>query len=146
MTVVWEFYANAKETIGPTTMVREKTIKFDSVTINKFYQIPIPMTDELVTLANTADMDEAAHEICGKEVHWTIVNGVRTSFLMKELLTVMKTWHHFLCARLSPNSHLTEVTRERALMLYAISKSLSINVGSWILEKKNPPCNSHSHH
>lgn len=28
-----------------------------------------------------------------------------------------------------PHAHLTEVTRERALMLYAIAKGLSINVG-----------------
>ena len=50
-------------------MVRDKTIKYDSITINKFYQILIPVTDELVVLANIANMDKVANEICGKEVH-----------------------------------------------------------------------------
>ena len=78
-------------------------------------------------------MDEVAYKICGKVVNWMVVKGVCTSFLTKELLIEMMIWHLFLCVMLSHTAHLIEVTRERALMLYAISKGLSINVGSWIL-------------
>ena len=45
----------------------------------------------------------------------------------------MKIWHHFICARLMPTTHLTEVTRDRALLLSSIKKGLTINVGHWIL-------------
>ena len=44
----------------------------------------------------------------------------------------MKIWHHFICARLMPTTHLTEVTKEWTLTLYGIKKGLSINVGHWI--------------
>ena len=123
MTAVWEFYANTKETTGPATMVCEKTIKFNIVTINRFYQIPILVIDKLTVLPNTTDMDKVAHEIYGKAINWTIVKGVCTLFLTKELLIKMKIWHHYLCAKLSPTTHLTEVTKERALMPYAITRA-----------------------
>ena len=41
----------------------------------------------------------------------------------------MKIWHYFICAWLTPTAHLTEVTKERALLLYDIKKGLTINVG-----------------
>ena len=44
----------------------------------------------------------------------------------------MKIWHHFICAQLTPITHLIEVIRERALLLYDIKKGLTINVGHWI--------------
>ena len=123
MTVVREFYANAKETTVHATMVCEKTIKLTvSPSIGSINSHSCK--DELTMLANTADMDEVAHEICGKLVNWTIVKRVRTSFLIKELLIEMKTWHHYLCAKLIPTAHLREVTREQDLMLYAINKGL----------------------
>ena len=110
-------------------MVREKTIKFNGVTINKFYNIQAPENDALATLDSNKDLDEVARVLCGKEVHWTMVRGAYTSFITKELLTDMKIWHHFMWAKLCPTSHLMEVTWERALILYAIAKGLSINVG-----------------
>ena len=59
-------------------MVREKKIKFDGITINQFYKILIPETDDLSILSSTADMDEVAYTICGKVVNCTMVNGTRT--------------------------------------------------------------------
>ena len=44
----------------------------------------------------------------------------------------MKVWHHFIYARLPPTMHLSEVTKEQAVLLYGIQKGLKINVGRWI--------------
>ena len=44
----------------------------------------------------------------------------------------MKIWNYFICAWLMPTAHLTEVTREQALLLYDIKKGLTINIGHWI--------------
>lgn len=85
-----------------------------------------------MTMDSTADLDEVTRHICGKVVNWTVVRGTRIAFLTKELETNMKVWYHFICAKLVPTAHLTEVTRERAFLLYAIKKNLSINVGQWI--------------
>ena len=58
MTVVRAFYENVKETIGLTSMVWEKIIKFDGTTTNKFYNILISTNDDLSDLASSNDMDE----------------------------------------------------------------------------------------
>ena len=85
--------------------------------------------DDVATLDSSADLDKVVKVLCGKVVQWRVVRGMRTSFMTKELVTDMKIWLHILSARLCPTSHLTEVTHEGALMLYAIAKGLSINVG-----------------
>ena len=77
-------------------------------------------------------MAEVARAICGHEVQWTIIRGKRTAFPTKELTTTMKVWHHFICARLAPIAHHSEVTKEQAFLLYDIAKNLSINVDRWI--------------
>ena len=86
----------------------------------------------IATLDSTTELGEVTKVTCGKVVQWTVVRDMCTTSITKELETDMKIWHHLLCARLCPTSHLMEVTRERALMLYAIAKGLSINVGLWI--------------
>ena len=43
----------------------------------------------------------------------------------------MKVWHHFICARLMPNMHLSEVTKERVVLLYGIQMGLK-NGGWWV--------------
>ena len=129
MTTVREFYANANKATETVTMVREKQIRFDVVTINWHFSIQAPQIDDVTNIDRTADLDEVIKVIYGKVVNWIVVRGTCISFLTKELVTDIKIWHHFICARLVPTSHLTEVSRERVLLLYAIVKNLSINVG-----------------
>ena len=44
----------------------------------------------------------------------------------------MKVWHYFICARLMPTMHLSEVTKERSVLLYGILMGKKINVGRWV--------------
>ena len=78
------------------------------------------------------ELDEVTRTLCDKVVPWIMVQGARTAFLIKELLFDMKIWHHFICAWLIPTAHLTEVTRDRALLIYDIKEGLTINVGQQI--------------
>ena len=129
MTIVKEFYANTKVTIKSVTMVTEKYIWFDAATINRHFNIQSLLHDDMTNMDSTVDLYKVTKMIYGEVVNWTVVMGTCTSFLTKESVTDMTIWHHFICAKLIPTSYLTEVTRERALLLYAIAKNLSINVG-----------------
>lgn len=40
-----------------------------------------------------------------------------------------KAWHHFIIAKLVPSSNISEVTKGRALLNYAIQKGYSFDVG-----------------
>ena len=85
--------------------------------------------DEVAQLDSITNLDEVSRELCDKVVNWTVVRGTKTTFQTKELQSDMKIWHHFICTRLVPTTHLTEVTRRGHSSFYGIKKGLSINVG-----------------
>ena len=132
MTIVCEFYANAHEMQGSTVMVQEKQVNYTAAAINNLQHIQAPHLDDVMSMDNMTDLDEVSRKIYKKVVRWTMVRGTQTTFLTKELESNMKIQHYFIYARLVPTIHLTEVTRERALLLYDIKKNLSINVGLWM--------------
>ena len=131
MTVVREFYANVFESPISTTTVRKRHVRYGAVTINAFFMIQNAPhgPDQVAQLDSTVDLDEVTLALCDKVVMWTMVRGTQTVFLTKELQSDMKIWHRFICARLMPTTHLIEVTRDQALLLYNIKKGLTINVG-----------------
>lgn len=97
--------------------------------INQLLQIQnAPQLNDVMSMNVDVDLDEVCRVICEGVVRWTVIRGEQTSFPTKELTTSMKAWHHLICARLIPTVHHSEVTREHALLLYAIAKNLSINV------------------
>ena len=78
-------------------------------------------------------MDEVSRFICKSgATQWTIVRDKHAHFPFKDLKQHMKVLHHFIFAKLTPTMHLSEITRERAILLYGIQKGLKINVGRWI--------------
>ena len=129
MTVVREFYANAHQSEELVVMVRRKPIKFDEQSINRHLRIPVPPADEVTVYASNPDLDVVTQEICGTVVPWRMVKGVEATFPSNRLIDTMKVWHHFLCTRMTPMTHLSEVTKERAFLLYGIHMGLAINVG-----------------
>ena len=50
-------------------------------------------------------------------------------FQMKTLTLVTKVWYNFLCAKLKPNLHLTTVTKDKTILLYAITHGIKFYVG-----------------
>ena len=75
MTLVREFYKNAFESPVSISMVRERQVKYDVVTINPFLKIQnAPLgPDQVAQLDNTIDLDEVTRELCDKVVTWTMV-------------------------------------------------------------------------
>ena len=135
MTIVREFYMNTEEnTSTPVIFVRRKHVHYDTGMINQLFclQYTPHGLDELDLLVKSANMEEISNEICGRATKWNIVRGEHAYFPSKDLHQNMKVWHHFICGRLVPTLHTSEVTKDRALLLYGIKKRLKINVGGWI--------------
>ena len=55
-----------------------------------------------------------------------------TTFKMKALKLVPKVWYNFICATLKPNLHLSTVTLDKTILLYAIAQGIKFDVGNVI--------------
>ena len=45
------------------------------------------------------------------------------------LKSIPKVWYNFICATLNPSLHLSTVTKDKTILLYAIVKNIKFNVG-----------------
>ena len=59
--------------------------------------------------------------------------GEATWFKARYLFPRYKFWHTFITSRLNPTKHESEVYVDKALLLYALVKGLSIDVGKVIV-------------
>ena len=87
MTMVHEFYANTLESPVLISMVLERQVNYNAVTINALLNIPNAPhgPDQVAQLDSTIDLYEVTRALCDKVVTWTMVRGIRTAFLNKEL-------------------------------------------------------------
>ena len=106
-------------------------MRYDAGTVNQLFHLQYtPISpDELDLLMESANMEAVSNEICRRGTRWNIVRNEHADFPSKGLHQNMKVWHDFICGRLVPTLHTSEVTKKRALPLYGIKKGLKINVG-----------------
>ena len=57
---------------------------------------------------------------------------IAKSFPWEDLLDKVRPWFAFICASLFPTAHLSDVSRDWAILLYAIVSGTSIDVG-WVI-------------
>ena len=53
---------------------------------------------------------------------------------MATLRSVPKAWYNFLCVTLKSSLHLSTVTKDKAILLYAIEKDIKFDVG-YVIER-----------
>ncbi|EOY00124.1 Uncharacterized protein TCM_009655 [Theobroma cacao] len=70
--------------------------------------------------------------LCDEGVEWKMTKGILVSFKASTMKIVHKLWYHFLAAQLLPVKHISDVTRDRAILLYAIIYGMLVNVGQVI--------------
>ena len=51
---------------------------------------------------------------------------------MHSLTPVAKVWYNFLCVKIKPSLQLSTVTKDRAILLYAMTKGFQFDIGSVI--------------
>ncbi|EXB85442.1 hypothetical protein L484_023674 [Morus notabilis] len=83
--------------------------------------------------------DHAAARTCRTEIRrkfWkpfaTGLQNTESAFEARYLANYTKVWFHFVCTRLIPSTHISKVTKDRALVLLAIERGEPLNLGAII--------------
>ncbi|KGN46897.1 hypothetical protein Csa_020731 [Cucumis sativus] len=132
LSIVREFYANMVEG-SSRSFVRGRQVSFDYGTINRYYHLPNFERDEYDIYASEhVDVHQIIRELCQPGAEWVINPGEPIRFKSSNLTVSNQVWHKFICAKLLPVAHTSSVTKERAILLYAIATKRSVDVGKVI--------------
>ena len=103
--------------------------------INDFYGLPtLGDGEDLLGLLSEIDMATVTTTICKPSTKWKKSGDLFRHFPQKGLLDKVWPWYAFICANLLPTAQLSDVSRERAILLYAIVTGASIDVGRVIFD------------
>ncbi|XWS44637.1 hypothetical protein CRYUN_Cryun15aG0065300 [Craigia yunnanensis] len=131
VSVVREFYANSIKHHDYRVFVRGKQVSFDRTTINQYFGVPNINNDEYFTAIDDCnfDWDKVVRHLCPKGTQWKR-NHERLSkgFVHSQLHQDSKIWHHFITASLKPTTHLSDVSKDRAGLIWAIMTGKSIDI------------------
>lgn len=133
VTVVKEFYLNAEDKAPFVAFVSRKQVPFGPKAINEFYNMRAPTLCKYSQLCDgNPDYDQILTEISKSGT--SLIKGKKggTLFMSKYLSLYGKIWYAFLCAKLSPSTHTSEVTKEKVLLLYSNVKDFDIDIGALI--------------
>ncbi|CAK9314354.1 unnamed protein product [Citrullus colocynthis] len=130
--IVREFYANMVEG-NSRSFVRGRRVPFDALTINQYYHLPNFERDEYDIYTNEqVDVHQIIRQLCQPGAEWIVNPGEPIRFKSSNLTVSNQVWHNFICAKLLPVAHTNSVTKERAILLYAIATKRSVDVGKVI--------------
>ncbi|PIN12196.1 hypothetical protein CDL12_15198 [Handroanthus impetiginosus] len=78
-------------------------------------------------------LDTICELICRDDPQWTLSRLNEPIYFSRTKLTfATDNWLQFISARLLPSSHTSEVTRERAVMIFAILTDVPFNIGCFL--------------
>ena len=137
--IVKEFYANLydPEDKSPKQVrVRGHLVKFDEDTLNTFLKTLVIIKDRDTLLAYSRfallrpDPQELAAMLCipgrGFELN---VDGLPLKILRKNMTTLVQTWSFLSYSNLVPTSHTSDITLDRAKLIYGIIMKMDMNLG-----------------
>ena len=55
-----------------------------------------------------------------------------TTFPITALTPVAKVWYNFLCVKIKPSLHLNTMTKDKMILLYAMTKEFQFDIGTII--------------
>jgi len=137
--IVKEFYTNLydpEEKLPKQVRVRGHLIKLDEDTLNTFLKTPVVVEEgeSLCAYSRFAllrpDPQELAAKLCisgrGFELN---ADGQPLKILRKNMTTLAQTWSVLSFSNLIPTSHSSDVTLDRARLIYGIIMKMDMNVG-----------------
>lgn len=133
--VVREFYANGKEHKNKKVFVRGKFVSFVSTSINKVYGLSDVDDSRYQHFCEDPNYDQVIACLTSGSTRWTLSRKDKKtviSFPVRNLTHQNKMWHYFIIARLKPSLNTTNVTKDRAILNYAINMGWPIDVGKVI--------------
>jgi len=136
--IMKEFYANLydPEDKSPKQVrVRGHLVKFDADTLNTFLKTPVIIEEEEELSAYSRfsllrpDPQELVAKLCipgrGFELN---ADGLPLKILRKNLTTLAQTWSVLSFSNLIPTSHTSDITMDRAKLIYGIIQKMDMNV------------------
>ncbi|KOM52328.1 hypothetical protein LR48_Vigan09g098700 [Vigna angularis] len=139
--VVKEFYTNAKifsRNADPfASYVRGRYVPFNADTINDFlntnWQATDEPTDYETLLGDEIDYEAIEKTLCIPGGTFQRNRQEQPLHIRRSLLTPLsKFWMALMLANISPSSHVSDITTNRAIILYCILTRKSINLGKLI--------------
>jgi len=137
--IMKEFYANLydPEDKSPKQVkVRGHLVKFDEDTLNTFLKTPVILEEgeNLCTYSRFAllrpNPQELAAKLCipGKGFELN-ADGHSLKILRKNMTTLAQTWSVLSFSNLIPTSHTSDVTLDRAKLIYGIIMKMDMKLG-----------------
>ncbi|MED6138971.1 hypothetical protein PIB30_079478 [Stylosanthes scabra] len=146
--MVKEFYANAweldkakRKPYTYTSMVRGTDISFAPSNIKRVLKLrkdPIPDAPSYHERKANKDfkLDHVLEDLCEVGSDWVHHRDGRPHFLRRSDLEPMtKGWYEFICRSILPTTNRSELTVERAVLIYSIIIGENINVEEIIAEQ-----------
>ncbi|KAG5581078.1 hypothetical protein H5410_051705 [Solanum commersonii] len=119
---------------GKKVVERGKDVKFNATILNEFLATPNCDSDDFNTLKNKPPYRDIRHTLCGVEstARWERSKNIgrNNTLHFANFNQVPRVWLKIVCSVLLPAKHLTEVTRDRVVLVYMLMKRMPINVGA----------------
>lgn len=135
ISMVREFYVNASADGPAVVPVRDKLIPYNSQSINNVFRTPNYDGHNYLELGlRSYNANEIIARLCKPDTTWKTneFHGEKTSFPQQSLSRYGKAWYAIICSNIMPTHHLSDVTRERAILLFAIVMGLKVDIGALI--------------
>ena len=135
-TLVKEFYANLGERRNLTCYVKGRWVPFGERAISQLFGLRQGGDCiEYEQLQKSPNFEEIAKEFTGCQGGWQRTKTISNSFLSRgDLTEINKLWFYLVNSVIKPSKHVSTVRQDRALLLYALVKGYSLNVGKIIEE------------
>lgn len=134
LSVVKEFYANAKTERDGFAIVRGKKVDYRDAAIRKVIRQPPKPTDKedwAFKSRSEVDLQKILDEITIPGTVWKCRPGskVLVTFPSTAMSHYARAWNLFVCANILPSSHPHEITVERTILLWALFKGEYLDLG-----------------
>uniref|UniRef100_M1DRI3 Putative plant transposon protein domain-containing protein n=1 Tax=Solanum tuberosum TaxID=4113 RepID=M1DRI3_SOLTU len=133
LSLLREFYANwLTETKYKTVPIRGRDVKFSARILNELLGTPNCDSDDFNRLKEKPPYRDIRYTFCGVEsiARWGRSNNTKrhSTLHFANFNLIARVWLKILCCVLLPAKHLTEVTRDRVVLVYMLMKRMPINV------------------
>ena len=113
--------------------VRGKRVSFRRDTINTFYGLQEVDNSAFDVLKRRLDYDSIIYFLTDDKGTWKTNASNQVVKFQNSMLTWMaKLWHIFIAHNLHPFGNISEVTKAKAICIYAIVKKIYFDVGKMI--------------
>ncbi|PKU67230.1 hypothetical protein MA16_Dca018724 [Dendrobium catenatum] len=138
--MVREFFVNEKEAIDNQCCVRDKWVPFNFVAVNHLYKLRDFKFDEYTAFTlEPINSDVLLRVLCKpyNGTMWKKRKDKIIKFPTSYLTQLSKVWHYFISTHLLPSKKKGEVTKEQAMLNYAIQVGYTIDVEKHIYYSLN---------